>query len=199
MLAVFFALYFYCFIAGRNEYRKQRREHIKFQRLRLTCMLLVFLDAWWPIQYLLKHDMSQWYKTLVVMMGSSVDIVSPLCIGTICMRIFSCYYRIKCDPVPSRYKMMLVTWFLVCCVVSVLEVLRFAYNDPTFGTIFFYFCIVWFSVDAIMLLILSLFLYQLIRLLWNSYRNVSDSLLAKVLFPFSFHIIAQQKTISVAK
>ena len=179
MLFGFLLCYLYCYFAGRNEYRRQRKEHLKFQKLRLACMLVVILDGFWPWQYIIKN-MSQWYKTLVVIIASSVDVVIPICVGTICLRIFSCYYRIKCENVPSRFKIMLSIWYLSCVVICVLEVLRFAYtNNNFFGKIFFYFSIVWFSCETLTLLILSMFLYQLIRLLWNSYHNVSNNLLMK--------------------
>ena len=170
---IFLILFIRTYLRGLKEIRE---DHGVFQRLRLTCILLLICQAFWPFYYLLEvkhssHLIYSIFKAVFAVTGSLYDATLPILLSLISLRIFRCYYNLQCQNLPNYYLIIVFLYLITTWFVVPLEILHFIdKHDKTIKEIYSYYSLVWVWFELAFFLSLLSIVYKMRQMLSHSYE-----------------------------
>ena len=138
-------IFLFCFCVtyyyGRHEMR--RKDGKLFQNLRLGCIIVVLARCNWPVYHF--FDLKEPYNTVSNIIRCSYDIILPVIVALVCLRIFQAYYTVLHKKMPGLYLIFIISWCIITWGLGCLEFVHFNYDFDDWTNAYQYYSLAWVS------------------------------------------------------
>ncbi|ETO36884.1 hypothetical protein RFI_00178, partial [Reticulomyxa filosa] len=176
---IFLILFIWVYIQGKKSIWRQQEENggelnsdeKLFQRLRVLCVLLMFCELIWSLQFLVSFGDHKAMEIVVITVGSFYDILLPLIMGLICGRVFKVCHMIntKSNERPWWRYVCVTTWVLSEWALVPIMILHFSFpHERIYHSIYNFYGDTLIGIEFFFVLFLADFYYNKI---YNMYKH----------------------------